>query len=222
MTLIETTELNIPVGKIILHGNLRVPAGARSLVIFSHGSGSSRFSTRNNFVAEILNKEKIATLLTDLLTTEEDRVYESRFNIELLSERLIAATIYVNQLQDYKNLPIGYFGASTGAASALKAAARLEGMIHSVVSRGGRPDLASFSLTQVKAPTLLIVGSLDAEVIELNKEAYALLRCEKELRIVKGASHLFEEAGKLDEVAELATSWFKKYLLNPEYQLHEV
>lgn len=215
----KTSEIRIPVtGNIILKGNLNVPYDPNALVIFSHGSGSSRFSTRNRHVAEILNDRNIATLLTDLLTEEEDRVYKNRFNIDLLTDRLIEVTNYSTQLSDMKNLSIGYFGASTGAASALKAAARIPNLIQAVVSRGGRPDLAADLLTKVKAPTLLIVGGLDLDVITLNKEAYLKLSCEKDLCIVKGAGHLFEESNKLDEVADLATEWFNKYLIfNPAF-----
>lgn len=216
----KTNEIDIPVGKLTLKGNLNIPSEASSVVIFSHGSGSSRFSTRNNYVAEILNKENIATLLTDLLTESEDSIYQNRFNIDLLTERLISVTLHVSGLPELKGLPMGYFGASTGAASALQAAASRND-IQAVVSRGGRPDLAR-NLNQVKAPTLLIVGSLDAEVIVLNEHAYSQLKCEKKMEIVKGASHLFEEAGTLDKVAQLATDWFKKYLLNPKIKAHAI
>jgi putative phosphoribosyl transferase len=209
----DINEISIPVAiDITLYGNFKIPFGATSLVIFSHGSGSSRFSSRNNYVAEILNKEKIATLLTDLLTEEEDLIYENRFNIDLISSRLINVTEHVSQKPDVANLAMGYFGASTGAASALNAAARLNGLIHAVVSRGGRPDLSN-SLPRVQAPTLLIVGSLDGQVIDLNKKAFSALRCEKQIEIVEGASHLFEEPGKLDEVGVLAKQWFKKHLI---------
>jgi len=218
----QTKEINISAGTLELTGNLNIPEGANSLVIFSHGSGSSRFSARNNHVAKLLNKEKIATLLIDLLTGIEDTVFENRFNIELLSERLIEVTLYVQQLEEVRDLTIGYFGASTGAASALKAAAYLDKTIKAIVSRGGRPDLAKSSLKSVKAPTLLIVGSLDKEVIKLNDEAYSLLNCERKIEIVKGASHLFEEPGKLDEVAVLATNWFKKYSNNFKITTHVV
>jgi putative phosphoribosyl transferase len=160
-----------------------------------------------------LNKEKIATLLIDLLTENEDRVYENRFNIDLITERLVSVTTHIRQLHELKNYTTGYFGASTGAASALNAAARLDDTIHAVVSRGGRPDLCK-SLPRVKAPSLFIVGSLDEQVIELNRMAFALLHCEKKMEIIEGASHLFEEPGKLDEVAAMATQWFKKYLFH--------
>lgn len=209
----ETNEITIPVGNNVnLKGNLNIPSGAHALVIFSHGSGSSRFSRRNNYVAELLNNEKMATLLTDLLTEKEDAIYENRFNIDLITERLVTATNQLRHRPGLQDLKTGYFGASTGAASALKAAARLGDAIHAVVSRGGRPDLAKEALTEVKAPTLLLVGSLDEGVIELNQRAYSVLRCEKSLEIINGASHLFEEPGKLDEVARFAANWFNHYL----------
>jgi dienelactone hydrolase len=181
------------------------------LVIFSHGSGSSRFSERNNHVASILNEKNMATLLVDLLTVEEDGIYGNRFDIDLLTSRLIAVTKFVQKSPSLKHFNIGYFGASTGAASAIKAAAQLKKVICAIVSRGGRPDLADSDLKFVKAPTLLIVGSLDNVVVELNEQAINQLKCVKELIIVIGASHLFEEPGKLDEVACLATEWFLKY-----------
>ncbi|MGZ3920848.1 MAG: dienelactone hydrolase family protein [Bacteroidia bacterium] len=210
----KTSEITIHINEnIALRGNLNVPSDPAAFVIFSHGSGSSRFSTRNRQVAETLNSHNIATLLTDLLTEEEDRIYENRFNINLLTDRLVAVTDYSSKLSDMKNLNVGYFGASTGAASALKASARIPELIQAVVSRGGRPDLAADSLSKVKAPTLLIVGGLDTDVITLNKEAYSKLNCEKDLRIVKGATHLFEEPNKLNEVADLAVDWFNKHLV---------
>jgi putative phosphoribosyl transferase len=209
----KTNEISIQVDNdLILRGNLNIPSEARSLIIFSHGSGSSRFSRRNNYVAEILNEKKIATLLTDLLTEKEDEIYENRFDINLITDRLIGVTNQVIQRSDLQNLRVGYFGASTGAASALNAAARMGDIVQAVVSRGGRPDLAKEALVEVKAPTLLIVGSMDYGVIELNQDAYNQLQCEKKLEIVQGATHLFEEPGALDEVANLATKWFTKYL----------
>ena len=207
----KTTQINIPIHGNTLLGNLNIPNDAESLVIFSHGSGSSRFSKRNIHVANLLNQSKIATLLTDLLTTEEDEIYENRFDIDLLTQRLIEVTNFVAQLPDLKNLPIGYFGASTGAASAIKAAAHLNDSIYAVVSRGGRADLADTDLKFVKAPTMLIVGSLDGIVVELNKQAYKFLQCDKKLKILDGATHLFEEPGMLDQVADLATEWFKQH-----------
>jgi putative phosphoribosyl transferase len=209
----KKSEIVISFGKEIdVKGNLTIPEGANSLVIFSHGSGSSRFSVRNRYVADLLNKHNIATLLADLLTEKEDLIYENRFNIDLLTARLVALTKLVRQRPELENLKVGYFGASTGAASALKAAALFGNSISAVVSRGGRPDLAREALTEVTAPTLLLVGSLDDGVIDLNEQAYDSLRCEKRIEIIKGATHLFEEPGKLDEVAGLAASWFEKYL----------
>jgi putative phosphoribosyl transferase len=193
-------------------GFLGIPREADKLVIFSHGSGSSRHSSRNHHVADILNKHKIATLLTDLLTPEEDSDYENRFNIDLLTQRLVAITQWVIHQQDLRTLSIGYFGASTGAASALRAAAVMKDYIKAVVSRGGRVDLADGDLVSVKAPTLLIIGSLDKPVLAMNHYAYDLLHCEKEIKVINGATHLFEEPGKLDEVALCATKWFEKYL----------
>jgi pimeloyl-ACP methyl ester carboxylesterase len=185
-------------------------------VLFAHGSGSSRFSSRNRYVAKVFNAQKIATLLFDLLTNEEDQedivTAEYRFNINLLAERLIGATEWLKKDPQTKNLVFGYFGASTGAAAALIAAAKLPNDIAAVVSRGGRPDLAANYLPKVAAPTLLLVGGLDAEVIELNRRAMALMSAEKKLVIVPGATHLFEELGKLEEVAKLATDWFLRYL----------
>lgn len=213
----KTTELDIRINReTVLKGNLNVPYDPLAFVVFSHGSGSSRFSTRNRYVAEFLNAGGIATLLTDLLTEDEDRVYQNRFNIELLTARLVSVTDYASQLSDLRSLPAGYFGASTGAASALRAAAIVPGKIQAVVSRGGRPDLAADLLPKVEAPTLLIVGGLDTQVIVINQNAYLRLTCEKDLRIVKGASHLFEEQGTLEAVANLAGGWFNKYLVcNP-------
>ncbi|MFL5764772.1 MAG: dienelactone hydrolase family protein [Bacteroidia bacterium] len=210
----KTIELDIPVDRThSVQADLSVPENARSLVIFSHGSGSSRFSSRNKAVAEALNKKNMATLLADLLTPEEDNVYENRFNIDLLTKRLIAVTEYTRRLRSTENLPAGYFGASTGAASALRAAVALEDHIRAVVSRGGRADLASDVLEKLTAPTLLIVGSLDTEIIDLNERAYKKLSCLKSIEIIKEATHLFEEPGKLEEVAELASGWFSKHLL---------
>ena len=204
-------EVDIPVGKISLKGNLSIPGDANGIIIFSHGSGSSRLSSRNNLVAKFLNEKKFGTLLFDLLTLQEDQNYNNRFDIGLLSDRLIKVTEWITKLTAAKNFQIGYFGASTGAASALEAAAALP-QITAVVSRGGRPDLAMQSLYKVKAATLLIVGSLDLDVLQLNRKAYSQLRCEKKLEVVEGASHLFEEAGKMQIVSALALNWFQKYL----------
>jgi putative phosphoribosyl transferase len=212
----NTSEIKIPIKSgTLLFGNLNIPEKVEAFVVFSHGSGSSRFSVRNNFVAEILNKANMATLLTDLLTIKEDTTYENRFNIELLSERLVNVTNFAVELPGLEDIPVGYFGASTGAASALTAAAKLPNLIKAVVSRGGRPDLAKNILSQVKAPTLLIVGGFDTEVIALNDLAFKELNCEKQKEIIPGASHLFEEPGALEDVAKLAGDWFTKHLVNP-------
>jgi len=206
-------EVIIPADSVNLAGTLAVPEGAGGVVIFSHGSGSSRLSPRNNYVASVLHREGIGTLLFDLLTESEDEVYERRFDIDLLTRRLVAATLWLKERPDVLGLRIGYFGASTGAASALKAASVLgAAAISAIVSRGGRPDMASAALPEVKVPTLLIVGGKDYPVILLNQQAYVALRGEKDMVIVSGASHLFEEPGKLEEVAQLAAQWFKRYL----------
>lgn len=204
-------EVNIPVGKVTVHGELIIPEKAKAIVIFSHGSGSSRFSKRNQQVAKYLQGKKLGTLLFDLLTEEEDQFYHNRFDIDLLTKRLAGATEWLERLPAAKDCRIGYFGASTGAASALKAAAFLP-HIAAVVSRGGRPDLAMNNLPNVEAPTLLIVGSLDTEVLQLNQEAYEKLECEKKLEVVEGATHLFEEHGTMEIVSKLAGNWFEKYL----------
>lgn len=193
-------------------GDLCIPDNAKGLVIFSHGSGSSRKSPRNQFVAEILNKNGYATLLFDLLTPEEDEVYENRFNIELLSGRLTHVAIWALNDDGLKHLPIGFFGASTGAASALFACAVLQNKIKAVVSRGGRPDLALPVLEKINTPVLLIVGAFDDEVIELNKSAYNKLGGVKEIKLIEGATHLFEEPGTLEKAAESAVHWFKLHL----------
>jgi putative phosphoribosyl transferase len=203
--------VEIPLDNITLKGNLSVPPKPKGMVIFSHGSGSGRFSPRNNSVASVLNQADIATLLLDLLTEEEDLIYENRFNINLLTQRLMNAVDWVQREPPLANLAIGFFGASTGAASALKAAATLGEEIAAVVSRGGRPDLAQEVLDQVVSPTLLIVGGNDFGVIELNQEALEKIPAEKKLAIVPSATHLFEEPGALEEVARLAKDWFLKY-----------
>lgn len=204
--------VHIPADSVSLEGALVIPAGAAGVVLFAHGSGSSRHSPRNKFVATSLQRDGLATLLIDLLTREEDVNYETRFDIKLLTFRLEAATRWLRQQPETRDLGIGYFGASTGAAAALEAAAALGPKIGAVVSRGGRPDLAQEVLDRVLAPTLLIVGGDDDVVIELNRDACARLRSEKKLSIVPGASHLFEEPGALEVVAYLASSWFGKYL----------
>jgi dienelactone hydrolase len=193
-------------------GALVVPLGAKGLVLFAHGSGSGRLSPRNIYVAGVLRESGVATLLFDLLTEKEDRIYETRFDIDLLTQRLQLATEWVGQQAATRHLAIGYFGASTGAAAALKAAAALGPMIRAVVSRGGRPDLALDDLPRVLAPTLLIVGGNDDVVIELNRQAYSELRAEKELKIIPGATHLFEEPGTLEQVASAAAHWFQRHL----------
>jgi putative phosphoribosyl transferase len=193
--------------------DLIVPQGATGVVLFAHGSGSSRHSPRNKYVAAQLREAGLATLLIDLLTPEEDEVYRTRFDIALLTERLGDAARSLAREPRTKELPVGLFGASTGAAAALEVAAAMPEAIRAVVSRGGRPDLASHAaLHKVKAPTLLIVGGDDTGVIELNEQAYAELGCEKHLAIVPGATHLFEERGKLEEVARLAADWFTRHL----------
>ncbi len=204
--------VKIAANSVELVGNLCIPDNATGLVIFSHGSGSSRLSPRNNYVAQVIQQRRLGTLLFDLLTEEEDCEYQRRFNIELLTERLVYATEWLEKLPECRALHLGYFGSSTGAASALKAAAALSSRIESVVSRGGRPDLAMNILYQVKAPTLLLVGGLDYQVITFNQQAYDSLTCVKELKIISDATHLFEEPGKLEEVAQLAADWFKQHL----------
>ena len=206
-------EVSITIGRKTIKGELFIPLKAKTIIIFSHGSGSSRFSKRNQVVAKYLNEKNLGTLLFDLLTEDEDKHYHNRFDIDLLTKRLVGATEWMERLPAAKDFHIGYFGASTGAASALQAAAYLT-EVSAVVSRGGRPDLAMNNLPKVKAPTLLIVGSLDYDVLQLNKEAYIQLQCEKKLEVVEGATHLFGEPGKMEIVSELAGNWFKKYL-NP-------
>ena len=202
----------IPANGVNLEGALVIPPGARGIVLFAHGSGSSRHSPRNNFVAQVLHKAGMATLLMDLLTREEDSLYQNRFDIDLLTWRLERATQWLNEQPECASLPIGYFGASTGAAAALQAAATFGPSIGAVVSRGGRPDLAMAALDRVQSPTLLIVGGLDEVVIELNQKAYRRLKTKKQLAIVPGATHLFEEPGTLSEAARLAADWFERHL----------
>lgn len=205
--------VQINAGQVQLEGNLALPEGTHGVVLFAHGSGSSRFSPRNNFVASELFNAGIGSLLIDLLTPKEDADYETRFDIPLLTTRLTAATAWLQQYPATQALKIGYFGASTGAAAALQAAAEPENSVAAVVSRGGRPDLAGASfLAKVSAPTLLIVGGYDDVVIQLNEEAYAQLHCKKEMIIVPGATHLFEEPGTLEQVARHAAAWFKRDL----------
>jgi pimeloyl-ACP methyl ester carboxylesterase len=208
--------VRMPIGRVTLEGNLNIPQGARGIVLFAHGSGSSRHSPRNRHVARILQEARFATLLLDLLTPDEEEIdsitAQLRFDIGLLAERLIGATEWLAADPLTRPFRTGYFGASTGAAAALIAAAELPARVGAVVSRGGRPDLAGAALERVQAATLLIVGGNDVQVIELNRRALAQLRCEKQLVIVPGATHLFEEAGALDEVARLARDWFDGHL----------
>ena len=207
------TLVSIPTDHVVLEGMLELPENAVGVVLFAHGSGSSRHSPRNNFVAEVLRRTGTGTLLFDLLTSREESVYETRFDIPLLTGRLLAATRWARQYEATRDLAIGYFGASTGAAAALQAAAELPETVAAVVSRGGRPDLAGKeALGRVQSPTLLLVGGWDEAVIDLNRMAHGLLAGPKELVIVPGATHLFEEPGTLEEVAEQAAAWFKKYL----------
>ncbi len=203
-------------GTVLLDGALCVPANAHGVVVFAHGSGSSRHSPRNLLVADALHKAGFGTLLFDLLTRDEDRTYATRFDIALLTERLLAATTFLRTRAEVGSRPIAYFGASTGAAAALAAAA-LDGRVAAVVSRGGRPDLTPNDLLpKVRAPSLLIVGGADLEVLMLNRQAYAALRAEKTLQIVPGATHLFEEPGALDEVIALAIAWFGRWMPAPQ------
>src|SRR5438132_2372091 len=208
--------VHVAADAVTLDGNLRLPEDARAVVLFAHGSGSGRNSSRNRHVAQLLNEAKLATLLIDLLTANEEAIdlhtAHLRFDIELLARRLVGATDWLTQRPDTRHLPIGCFGASTGAAAALVAATRRPDVIGAIVSRGGRPDLAGPALPRVRAPTLLIVGGYDHEVIRLNREALAKMRCEKDLSIVPGATHLFEEPGALEQVSEMALNWFKQHL----------
>lgn len=206
------TPIKINLNGLILKGNLALAENALGMVIFSHGSGSSRLSPRNNFVAEVLQEKKLSTLLFDLLTEEEDDSYQNRFDIDMITLRLIDVTHWVQLQRKLKSLPLGYFGASTGAAAALRAAAFYGQDIKAVVSRGGRPDLILNELHKVSSPTLLIVGGRDHEVVGMNEKAYQKLNCEKKLEIVAKSTHLFEEPGKLQEVARLSANWFARYL----------
>jgi len=205
----------IPSVAKILEGDIIIPRDATGIVLFAHGSGSSRFSPRNQFVARVIREAGVGTLLFDLLTPEEEtldlRTREFRFNIDLLARRLMNVTTWLIA-EHVRSLPIGYFGSSTGAAAALIAAANFGNSVAAVVSRGGRPDLAQPALSKVTAPTLMIVGGLDETVIALNEEAYEQLRCKKNLEIIPGATHLFEEPGTLEAVAHLAADWFREHL----------
>jgi len=216
----EERLVRVAASPVTLEGNLSLPEGARGVVLFAHGSGSSRHSPRNRYVAQLLNEAKLATLLIDLLTADEEAIdlptAHLRFNIGLLAERLVAATDWLTQHPVTRDLRVGSFGASTGAGAALVAAAERPQVVGAVVSRGGRPDLAGPALARVQAPTLLIVGGNDLPVIKLNQAALAQLRCERRLVIVPGAMHLFEEPGALDEVAWLACEWFERYLMSAQ------
>ncbi|MCG2593605.1 dienelactone hydrolase family protein [Ramlibacter sp. XY19] len=214
-------EVRIPAGEAWLYGDLGLPAEFIGLVLFAHGSGSGRHSARNRLVAQRLQQAGIATLLFDLLTVQEEEVdahtRQHRFDIALLTRRMEEATLWAAAQPAVQGLPIGYFGASTGSAAALIAAAQLGQRVAAVVSRGGRPDLAgSAALAAVTAPTLLVVGSLDREVLALNEQALAHLQCEKRIAIVPGATHLFEEPGTLEQAATLAAAWFSRHLLRTE------
>ena len=204
--------VSIPVDDVELEGILEIPADAPGIVVFAHGSGSSRKSPRNNFVAEVIRDRGLGTLLFDLLTEEEDQYRENRFDIPLLTDRLVAVTEWLWAREDIPRANNGYFGSSTGAASALRAAARLGEDVDAIVSRGGRVDMASEVLDEVRAPTLFVVGGNDTQVLERNREALAQLTCEKDLHVVEGAGHLFEGEGELEEVADVAAEWFAENL----------
>lgn len=205
-------EINIPIEDITLKGRLRLAENQKGLIIFSHGSGSSRMSSRNNYVADLLLNEGFSSLLFDLLTETENLIRENRFDVNLLAQRLAIVTQWIDKQKEAQNVPIGFFGASTGAASALIAASVLGDKIKAIVSRGGRPDLAEPILNNINIPTLLIVGGNDGIVIELNQKAYAQLQGIKKIEIIEGATHLFSEPGKLEAVAKLTSNWFTEYL----------
>jgi dienelactone hydrolase len=216
-TLSQSRPVQIAAGPVTLQGDLNVPAGAEGIVLFAHGSGSSRFSPRNRFVAQVLGEGGLATLLIDLLSSKEEGIDQwsghLRFDIGLLASRLVGVTDWLLQHPDTQLLRIGYFGASTGAAAALIAATERPDAVHAIVSRGGRPDLAAPHLPDVAAPTLLIVGGHDTPVIRLNRQALAQLQTDRKLELVPGAGHLFEEPGALEEVARLAGQWFRHHLM---------
>ncbi|MDR5682668.1 MAG: dienelactone hydrolase family protein [Armatimonadota bacterium] len=216
MEAMRTAHVEVPVEGVVLSGDIAVPADARGVVLFAHGTGSGRFSPRNRFVAQALQRAGLATFLVDLLTEQEERAdsrtAELRFDVDLLARRVVGLAEWLTRDPNSTGLRVGLFGASTGAAAALVAAAQRPDGIGAVVSRGGRPDLAREALVQVRAPTLLIVGGRDWPVMRLNEEAYADLRCPKRLEIVPGAGHLFEEPGALERVAELAADWFRQHL----------
>lgn len=205
-------EIEIYIDSIKLKGNLRIADNSKGIILFSHGSGSSRLSTRNNYVANLLRESGYSSLLFDLLTEQEDNIYENRFDIDLLTKRLVNVTHWVAQNDELRIMPLGYFGASTVAASALIASVYLKDKVKAIVSRGGRPDMAISVLDKVIAPTLLIVGGLDDEVIKLNELAKSKITCICDMEIIKGATHLFSEKEALDKVAALALEWFETYL----------
>ena len=215
-THIEHASVSVPAAEVVLEGDLSMPLAPKGVVLFAHGSGSSRHSPRNRYVAEVLNEHSLGTLLVDLLTSEEERDDEVnghlRFNIDLLTRRLVAITDWLASPAQGRGHGIGLFGASTGAAAALMTAAQRPDTVKAVVSRGGRPDLAGSTASLVRAPTLLIVGGEDTAVIQMNRDAMALMKCETELKIVPGATHLFEERGTLAQVASLAANWFTAHL----------
>lgn len=206
------TLIHITSKTTTLEGMLKIPSNAKGLVLFSHGSGSSRHSPRNNYVATILNNSGLASLLIDLLSPEEDEIYKTRFNIDLLASRLTDVVQWLMASSLTKKLPLGLFGSSTGAAAAIAVAASLKKTIKAVVSRGGRPDLALKALGNITAPTLFIVGGNDTEVLHLNEKAFEFLICEKKMEIIPYATHLFEEPGCLEEVAKVSSAWFNKHL----------
>lgn len=213
MSEIKTKKiLNIQANSVILEGELTIPQNAKGLVLFVHGSGSGRLSPRNNYVARVLQESGLATFLFDLLTKAEDLDYEFRFNIDLLSKRLAYVTKYLREYEETKDFRIGYFGASTGAAAAIKAAVEEQSIISAIVSRGGRVDLAEDELEELKIPTMLIVGEKDDFVLDVNKEALKKIKFTKTLSIIPNANHLFEEPGALEEVAREAAKWFTTYL----------
>ncbi|MBE0534845.1 MAG: dienelactone hydrolase family protein [Phycisphaerae bacterium] len=219
-------EVHIPIkGWRTISADMTVPQDAEGLVLFAHGSGSSRFSPRNRYVAQIMQEKFLATILIDLLTPTEESIdavsRNLRFDIKLLSERVVAAIRWLRDQEEIGSMKIGCFGASTGAAAALAAAARMPDEVSAVVSRGGRPDLAGKALAQVKAPTFLIVGGDDAIVIDLNRQAMEQLTCEKQMAVVSGAGHLFEEPGKMERVADLAAGWFARYLVRQPVGGHQ-
>lgn len=213
---IEHVPVSVPAADVVLQGDLSMPSATRGIVLFAHGSGSSRHSPRNRYVAEVLNEHSLGTLLVDLLTAEEEREDQFtghlRFNIDLLTRRLVAITDWLETSTQVREHGIGLFGASTGAAAALLTAAQRPEAVKAVVSRGGRPDLAGPDASLVRAPTLLIVGGRDPEVLQMNRAAMALMTCKTELKIVPGATHLFEERGALAQVASLAADWFTTHL----------